>query len=105
MGDRRGEGSVLGDLGIAYKSRGDYPHAINCYEQCRTIAREIGDRHGEGSALYNIAVALAELGDYANALASAEAALRIHEEIEDPWTPEVQKLVDRLRELARPDAK
>jgi tetratricopeptide (TPR) repeat protein len=105
MGDRRGEGSVLGDLGVAYKSLGDYPHAINCYEQCRNLAREMGDRHGEGSALYNIAVALSELGDYANALASAEAALRIHEEIEDPWTPEVQKLVDRLRGLARPDAK
>jgi len=47
LGDRRGEGAALGNLGIAYADLGDTRRAIECHEQDLVIAREIGDRQGE----------------------------------------------------------
>jgi len=54
IGDRYGEGSALGNLGIAYNFLGDYRQAIEYHQQSLTIFREIGDRNGEGSALGNL---------------------------------------------------
>src|ERR1043165_9788774 len=53
IGDRRGEGNALCNLGVVYYSQGNAQRAIHLYEQYLTIAREIGDRRGEGSALCN----------------------------------------------------
>ena len=49
IGDRRGEGTALGNLGLAYAALGDARKAIEYYEQALAIAREIGDRRGEGA--------------------------------------------------------
>ena len=46
IGDRRGEGNALGNLGIAYADLGQVEKAIGYYEQRLVIAREIGDRRG-----------------------------------------------------------
>ena len=51
IGDRRGEGQVLGNLGLAYADPGEPRQTIKYFEQDLAIAREIGDRRGEGSAL------------------------------------------------------
>ena len=51
IGDRCGEGAILGNLGLAYNHLGESRKAIEYYEQALEIAREIGDRHGEGKAL------------------------------------------------------
>ncbi len=49
IGDRRGEGADLGNLGIAYADLGETRQAIEFYEQALVIAREIGDRRGEAT--------------------------------------------------------
>ena len=49
IGDRRGEGADLGNLGLAYADLGEPRKAIEFYEQALAIAREIGDRRGEGA--------------------------------------------------------
>ncbi|MBC7259162.1 MAG: tetratricopeptide repeat-containing protein, partial [Chloroflexi bacterium] len=54
IGDRRGEGNALGNLGLAYAALGDPRRAIAFYEQALEIAREIGDRRGEGADLGNL---------------------------------------------------
>ena len=54
IGDRRGEGNALGNLGSAYFQLGDARRAIGYYEQALVISREIGDRRGEGNALGNL---------------------------------------------------
>lgn len=41
--DRQGEGAVLGNLGNAYLSLGDYRRAIVLHEQSLAVTREIGD--------------------------------------------------------------
>ena len=49
IGDRRGEGASLGNLGRAYADLGDARKAIEYYEQALAIAREIGDKRDEGT--------------------------------------------------------
>ena len=51
IGDRRGEGADLGNLGNAYADLGQVERAIDSYEQALAIAREIGDRRGEGDSI------------------------------------------------------
>ena len=90
IGDRRGEGNALGNLGVAYKNLGEVRKAIEFYEQRLVIAREIGDRRGEGNALWNSADEFKKLGERDEALSRARAALAIYEAIEDPWAVKVR---------------
>ncbi len=83
IGDRRGEGVALGNLGNAYSDLGDARKAIEFYEQHRNIAREMGDRRGESADLGNLGVAYSDLGDARKAIEFYEQALVISREIGD----------------------
>jgi len=83
IGDRRGEGIHLGNLGVAYNTLGDARRAIAHYEQQLVIAREIGDRQEESNALGNLGLARADLGDARRAIAYYEQSLAIDREIGD----------------------
>ena len=50
IGDRGGEGSAYGNLGVAYSSLDDCQKSIEYHEKHLKIAIEIGDRGGEGRA-------------------------------------------------------
>ena len=63
IGDRRGEGTSLGNLGNAYTDLGQPVKAIEYYEQALKISREIGDRRGEGASLGNLGNAYYNLGE------------------------------------------
>jgi tetratricopeptide (TPR) repeat protein len=82
-GDRKGEGTALGNLGIVYRNLGDYQQAINYYQQSLTIAREIGNRNGEGNALGNLGNVYDSLGDYQQAINYHQQHLTIAREIGD----------------------
>ena len=77
LGDRRGEGIALGNLGIAWAELGEARKAIGFYEQQLAIAREIGDRRGEGNALGNLGIAWADLGEAKKAIGFYEQQLAI----------------------------
>ena len=47
IGDRRGKGNVLGNLGIAYYLLGEIRRAIQFLEEALLIDREIGDRRAK----------------------------------------------------------
>jgi tetratricopeptide (TPR) repeat protein len=83
IGDRRGEGNALGNLGNAYADLGETRKAIDYYEQDLAIARAIGDRRGEGSALTNMGLAL-RTTDAEAAREKLRQALAIFAAIEDP---------------------
>ena len=98
IGDRRGEGNTLGNLGLAYADLGEIRRSIQFYEQRLAIAREIGDRRGEGNALWNMSLALDHLGERAQAIQHAEQALTIREQIEDPNAAKVRARLAEWRE-------
>jgi len=82
-GDRRGEGSALGNLGLAWADLGEPRRAIELFEQDLAIAREIGDPQGEGTSLGNLGNAWADLGEPRRAIELYEQALAIAREIAD----------------------
>ena len=90
IGDRRGEGAALGNLGNAWYVLGETRKAIGLYEQQVVITREIGDRRGENTALYNLADAEWDVGEKVSAKEHMALSLRIHREIEDPFTANVE---------------
>jgi CHAT domain-containing protein/Tfp pilus assembly protein PilF len=81
--DRKGEASVLGNLGLAYNSLGDYPKAIYYHQQSLKIAQEIKDRLSEGKSLGNLGIAYDSLGDYPTAIDYYQQSLKIARQIED----------------------
>ena len=73
VGDRAGEGAAYGNLGIAYRSQGDYAKAIEYQAQHLAIAKEVGDRADEGMAYGNLGTWHMQLNDYVKAVAYIEA--------------------------------
>jgi tetratricopeptide (TPR) repeat protein len=82
VGDRRGEGTTLNNLGGAYVAIGENHRAIEHEERSLAIAREIGDPRGEGNALNNLGAAYAAIGDTRRAIAVLGEALVIFDAIE-----------------------
>jgi len=83
LGDRRGEGNALGNLGNAYSDLGQVQETIRCYERALAIGQEIGDRRGEGNALGNLGNAYSALGQVQEAIRYYQRALAIAQEIGD----------------------
>jgi tetratricopeptide (TPR) repeat protein len=104
LGDRRGEGNRLGNLGNRYAELGEPRKAIEHYEQALGIHREIGDRRGEGNDLDNLGTRYAELGEPRKAIGYHEQALGIHREIRDRRGEgaDLGSLGSRYAELSEP---
>ena len=77
MGDKAGEGRAYGNLGIAYRSLGDFHKAIEYHECDLQIAKEVGDKAGEGRAYGNLGNAYNSLGDFHKAIEYHERGLQI----------------------------
>lgn len=99
IGDRSGEGSALGNLGLAYSNLGDARGAIGYHEQALAIAREIGDAVGAASTSFNLARLLSGQGQRAEALRHAEYAAQVFQQIGHEQNAQMaQQLVARIRE-------
>jgi len=83
IGDRRGLGINLTNIGLVYNNLGQYQKALDYYQQALFIHREIGDRHGEGANLGNIGLIYDNFGQYQKALDYYQQALKIKREIGD----------------------
>ncbi|MEM6253880.1 MAG: CHAT domain-containing protein, partial [Cyanobacteria bacterium P01_D01_bin.156] len=83
IGDRRGVGGSLNNIGSIYNSQGDYPQALDYYQQSLAIRQDIGDRRGEGIMLNNIGGIYDSQGDYAQALDYYQQSLAIRQDIGD----------------------
>jgi tetratricopeptide (TPR) repeat protein len=56
LGDRRGQGNVLGAQGDVRRLTGDYPAAVQTLEQALAIYRDLGERYGRAFALKTLGV-------------------------------------------------
>jgi tetratricopeptide (TPR) repeat protein len=81
IGDRRGEGKTLNQLGNVLLLQGDHDGGKQYYDQFLTISREIGDRWGEGQVVRNIGDIYLSQYDYRGASMFFEEALDITREI------------------------
>ena len=83
IGDWAGEGRAYANLGIAYRSLGDFQKAMEYHEKHLKIAKEIGDCAGEGRAYGNLGNAHCSLGDFRKAIEYHEKHLKNAIEIDD----------------------
>jgi tetratricopeptide (TPR) repeat protein len=83
VGDRRGEGRVLGNLGLLHSEQGRTAEALTHCEQAIAIAREVGNRRNEGTVLGNLGILHHDEGGIAEALTHYEQALAIAREVGD----------------------
>lgn len=94
LGDRLGEASALGDLGIARELTGDYAGAAGDLEEALAICRAIGDRQAQANALSHVGAVRRDTGDLAGATQALEEALGIYRATDDR-----RGQADALREL------
>jgi len=97
IGDRRGEGNRLGNLGLVYSDLGEPRKAIEYYVQALKISREIDDRHGEGYHLGNLGLVYSDLGEPKKAIEFLKESLAIGKSIEDPMI--INFCEQKLKEL------
>ncbi|MHC5739540.1 tetratricopeptide repeat protein, partial [Nostoc sp.] len=79
IGDRFGEGSALGNLGIAYYSLGQYQQAIEFQQQSLNITREIGDIRGEANSWFNLGLSLENVNREPDALGAYRNARELYQ--------------------------
>ena len=83
MGDRAGEGAAYGNLGIAYKSLGDFQQAIQYHQKHLQIAKDLGDRAREGRVYCNLGNAYQSLCDFQQAIQYQQKHLQIAKDLGD----------------------
>lgn len=64
--------------------KGDYTTALNKFEQCLKVNRELDDKENMALTLSNIGVILDRQGDIANAISNYKMALTLQKESESP---------------------
>ncbi len=80
LGNRRGEGRILGNLASHHHNQGRIEEALAHYHQALPIHREVGNRRGEASTLANLASLHHEQGHIPEALEHYHQALAIARE-------------------------
>lgn len=81
--DRKREGTVMGNMAVIWRSRGDYTRAEELYRTAISIHREVGDRRFEGITLANLGTLLLGRGDAEAAQRALLRALEILREVGD----------------------
>jgi len=83
LGDKRGVGSCLMNIGNVHYHKGDYEKALDYWDKSLAIRGEIGDKLGMGHSLNNIGAVHHNKGDYEKALDYYNRSLTIQEELGD----------------------
>lgn len=94
VGDRAGEGTVLGNLTEAQVRAGRPDQAVRWAEAGVTVCRQAGNRHGEATCRRWLGAALDALGHRARARASWQAALTLHTTLGLPEAEELRRLLE-----------
>ena len=80
---RQAEGDRLLQQGIQQHRTGQFPGAMNSWQQALQIYRGLKNREGEGRTLNNLGIAYKYLGNYAKAIEYAQQSLAIARELKD----------------------
>ena len=83
IGDKRGDGNSLGNLGLAYSQLGETRKAIEYHEQALKVSKEIRYRRSEGADLGSLGNAYRNLGESRKAIEYCEEAIKIAKEMRE----------------------
>ncbi len=97
IGDRRGEGRTLNNIGKIYQARRDYNIALSYLEQSLVIRQEIGDKEGDAITSYNIGRVHSTQGDLVKAEQYISRAVQITEEIGSSSLKKYRKALETVR--------
>lgn len=78
LGDERGIGAVLMNLGVSHGTRGDLRKAAEYIQECKEISERLGMHNQVAIALDNLSVAYFELGELDRALTSSIESVQLH---------------------------
>ena len=84
IGDNRGLGDTLIDLGNFYDDRGDHDQALQMYKESLQIERDIGNERLQAACLNNIAGVYFAKGQYEDARTYYLQALQLREKSKAP---------------------
>jgi tetratricopeptide (TPR) repeat protein len=100
IGDKRGVGGTLLDLGNLYDDQGDHDKALEFYKESLQIERDVGDESMQAICLNNIGNARFAKGEYEDALTYFQQALQLREKSKVP-----EDIVDSVHNVAETSAK
>ena len=83
LGDRLGEGTILGALSAGYLALGNNTQTIRCAEQLLQIAKQLNNQSAQAQALGNLGVAYKNLGNYSKSIESQQQALMLFRQLQD----------------------
>jgi len=83
IGDERGEGEILGGLGLIYSNNKDYQAAMPYYEEALKVREKVDDKFLMGNSLNSIGVIYNNLQNYPQALFYYDKAEALRKEISD----------------------
>jgi tetratricopeptide (TPR) repeat protein len=76
-------GTVLSDLGSAYREGGQYQQALIHHQRALLVAQELGNRRSQASNLSNLGQTYYEMKQYQSAAGYFDQALPIWREVDD----------------------
>src|ERR671930_314992 len=100
IGDKRGVGGTLLDLGNFYDDQGDHDKALEFYKESLQVERDIGDESMQAICLNNIGNARFAKGEYEDALTYFQQALQLREKAKVP-----DDIVESVHNIAETSAK
>ena len=80
---KKAEALAYSLMGVSSELKSNYPKAIDFYQRCLKISKEIGDRKAEANSLLNIGMICRAQGNNLEALEYYQRSLKISEEIGD----------------------
>jgi len=98
IGDRRGEGQDLGNLGNAWAALNDPCRAIDYYGQALALAQAIGDRQGEANRCWNLGLLLEQQGELTRAIELMQVQVDFLRAIGHPDAEEADAYVQEIRQ-------
>ena len=81
IGDKKGIGASIGNIGNIYKEQGALPKALDYYQRSLKIYEETGNKQGSAYTIHNIGIIYSEQGDSLKALDYYQRSLTICENI------------------------
>jgi tetratricopeptide (TPR) repeat protein/transcriptional regulator with XRE-family HTH domain len=82
-GDRLGQANALNQVGVVWRTMGDYPPGARALAEALAIHRELGDRLGQANVLDNLGSLKYLTGRYPDAVQHHQDALGLYREVGD----------------------